>query len=502
MMTLAERLALLKNNRDADKGDRSASVLAAGTGNGIGNRAGNEVSPESGQPRVSLNMTSIPLDIRLRRLSGSRGGSVDFRTRADRTKHGDAEVAKHLRGEMIAPGLIQIDQAIPLGSRHGKVAFSALADTPLAALGLPRDAALDGLLFLDTETTGLAGGTGTLPFMVCLARIRENHLQLGQWILTGFAGEAALLEAISGWIAPATHLVSYNGKSFDVPLLSTRYRLARQTDPFAGNAAGKGTCTGKGHIDLLHLTRRAYGHGWDDCRLQTAERCLLGFIRENDFPSHLIPQAWTDFVRGGGVEPLRAIAEHNQRDVLSLAALLATLARTYTEPGHEAVDALKVAQVHAGRGDVQYAIEHLTGAWGALDETALLFLAKLHRRQRQDERALAIWMSLRENNCVRGIEALAKYHEHVMYELEAALEFAEELLRLEPATDIHIRRQARLSQRLVKFKPGKEKERNKSAHDPAAGSTGTTPDYLAATAEVAAGEPVGGPLAASHRGNP
>jgi len=90
----------------------------------------------------------------------------------------------------------------------------------------------DGLLFLDTETTGLAGGTGTLPFIVCLARIQGEQLQLGQWILTGFSGEAALLETVGSWIKPAAHLVPYNGKSFDVPLLVTRYRLARQADPF------------------------------------------------------------------------------------------------------------------------------------------------------------------------------------------------------------------------------------------------------------------------------
>lgn len=445
-MTLAERLALLENDRATSKYPAD-SAFTDGIGRGIdsGIGSGEELQPR--YPQVPLSFPSIPLNVRLQRLGGGSESSRSTANRINRTRCGDAEVAKHLRGEVIAPGLIQIDQTIPLASRHGKVAFSALADISLAALGLPHDAPLDGLLFLDTETTGLAGGTGTLPFMVCLARIQEDSLQLGQWVLTGFAGEAALLETISDWIEPANHLVSYNGKSFDVPLLITRYRMARQTDPFFNNGASKGAS--KTHVDLLHLTRRAYGHGWDDCRLQTAERRLLGFIRENDFPSHLIPQAWTDFVRGGGVEPLCAIAEHNQRDVLSLAALLATLARTYTEPGHEAVNALKVSQVHAGRGDVQTAIDHLTGAWGVLDEAALLFLAKLHRHQGQDERAIAIWMHLGENNCVRAIEALAKYHEHVTHELEAALEFAENLLRLEPAREFHIKRRARLCQRLV-----------------------------------------------------
>ncbi len=102
------------------------------------------------------------------------------------------------------------------------------------------------------------------------------------------------------------------------------------------------------------------------------------------------------------------------------------------EPGHEAAHPLKIAQSHALRGNAPHAIDHLTRAWGDLDETALLFLAKLHRLQRHDEQALAIWRQLRQNNCVAGIEALAKYQEHVAREFEAALELAEELLRLEP----------------------------------------------------------------------
>ncbi len=224
----------------------------------------------------------------------------------------------------------------------------------LAALGMPGEVLPDGLLFLDTETTGLAGGTGTLPFMVCLARIQGEQLQLGQWILTGFSGEAALLETVGSWIKPAAHLVSYNGKSFDVPLLVTRYRLARQADPFANKD--------KAHIDLLHLTRRACGHGWDDCRLQTAERRLLGFMRENDFPSHLIPQAWSDFVRGGGVESLNAIAEHNRHDVLSLAVLLATIARIYAEPGHEAAHRAQNRAEPCCSRQWPHAIDHLTTA--------------------------------------------------------------------------------------------------------------------------------------------
>jgi uncharacterized protein len=456
-MTLAQRLALLKGKRNnAYEGEHGRTGKpGANPPHGAPGNSPMAASPPSVPAMVPRMVPpfvpptvppTVPpvakLQARLKRLYGN---DDSYRNLSQPIKLSDAEVAGSLCGEVIAPGLIQVIQAIPLGSWHGKVAFSELARISLTALGLPDEAAPDGLLFLDTETTGLAGGTGTLPFMVCLARIEGEQLQLGQWILTGFGGEAALLETIRNWIKPSLHLVSYNGKSFDVPLLVTRYRLARQADPFADKA----------HIDLLHLTRRACGHGWDDCRLQTAEQRLLGFVREDDFPSHLIPQAWSEFVRGGGAEPLGSIAEHNRRDVLSLAALLVTIARIYAEPGHEAAHALKVAETHARRGDGQHAIDHLTNAWGALDETALLFLAKLHRLQRQDKQALAIWRQLKQKESIAGIEALAKYHEHVTRELEAALEFAEELLRLEPGSEMHARRRERLRQRLARSRQQK-----------------------------------------------
>jgi hypothetical protein len=159
------------------------------------------------------------------------------------------------------------------------------------------------------------------------------------------------------------------------------------------------------------------------------------------------------------MEPLQGIAEHNRHDVLSLAVLLGMLAAMYTEPGHEAANALKIAQAHAARGNIAHAIEHLTGAWEVPDETALLFLAKLYRDQQRDEQAVAIWMRLREDHCVAAIEALAKYHEHVLHEPATALVFAEELLRLEPGSGLHAKRHARLSQRVGKLKTklGREK---------------------------------------------
>src|SRR5262249_57224124 len=136
------------------------------------------------------------------------------------------------------------------------------------------------LVFLDTETTGLAGGTGTLAFLVGLGRIDGEVLRLRQFFLTGFRGEAALLQAAAAWSAGRQYLVTFNGKSFDAPLLTTRYRLARLPDPFADLH----------HVDLFHPTRRAVSRQWPDWRPQTPEKRLLGVQPGPDLPAHLLPE--------------------------------------------------------------------------------------------------------------------------------------------------------------------------------------------------------------------
>ena len=216
-----------------------------------------------------------------------------------------------------------------------------------------------------------------------------------------------------------------------------------KTDPF----------TDKAHIDLLHLTRRACGHGWDDCRLQTAERRLLGFMRENDFPSHLIPQAWSEFVRGGGVESLNAIAEHNRHDVLSLAALLAMIARIYAEPGHEAAHALKIAQSHAVRGNAPHAIDHLANASVPAGRSGASIpgeAAPAAGPGRTGARHLAADSG--RTTVLQGSRLWPNTTNMSRDELEAALELAEELLRLEPASEFHAKRRDRLRQRLARPK--------------------------------------------------
>jgi uncharacterized protein YprB with RNaseH-like and TPR domain len=172
------------------------------------------------------------------------------------------------------------------------------------------------VLFFDTETTGLAGGTGTRAFMIGAANWSDGMLHVRQLVTTTLAAETAMLEVFASWVGTDTLLASYNGKSYDAPLLRTRYRLARMRDPTAGLE----------HVDLLHPSRRRYRGVYENCRLATIERQVLKIVREDDLPGSEAPAAWLDYLRGGSSRNLRRVAQHNHQDVVSLSRLMLHLA--------------------------------------------------------------------------------------------------------------------------------------------------------------------------------
>ena len=244
----------------------------------------------------------------LHRLLGmrSRGGPAPARANAQ---------DRQLPGEEIAPGLFLIEslqpQAIP--TMPLSLAFAKREDQHVSA----RD-----LLFFDTETTGLAGGTGPRAFMIGAADWhvcpqRGEGLRIRQLLISTMAAEEAMLATFAHWLQPHTVFCSYNGRSYDAPLLKTRYRLARQADPI----------TALDHVDLLYPPRRRYRGTWENCKLSTIERQLLRVVREDDLPGSEAPAAWLRFLRGGDAVNLRRVAEHNHQDVVTLALLLQRLVR-------------------------------------------------------------------------------------------------------------------------------------------------------------------------------
>lgn len=219
---------------------------------------------------------------------------------------------RHLPGIELEPGLRLIETHQPFACPHAQLPLAfARRDTHVD----PRD-----LLFFDTETTGLAGGTGTRAFMVGAADwhvhpLHGDGLRVRQLLITTLAAEPAMLRTFATWLAPTTVLSSYNGRCYDAPLLRTRYRLARMADAL-------GTLD---HVDLLFPTRRRYRGTWENCRLATIERELLQIVREDDLPGAQAPAAWLTYLRGGSSSLLQRVCTHNHQDVVTLARLMLRL---------------------------------------------------------------------------------------------------------------------------------------------------------------------------------
>ena len=231
----------------------------------------------------------------------------------------DGELAQRLGGTVLAPALLAVERSFPLPFAHGATRVAGAVELAEGArLSLRDDAELDaeGMLFLDTETSGLAGGTGTTAFVLGLATVRDDVLTVRQLLMTGFAGERPLLEQLVMAVRAHDCLVTFNGKSFDLPLLRARARLAGMEWPDEPSH----------HLDLLHVTRRRLREGWPDCRLRTAEERALGYARTDDFPGADVPAAWQRWLQRGDASPLPRILDHNREDLLSLAGLLAVLA--------------------------------------------------------------------------------------------------------------------------------------------------------------------------------
>ncbi len=214
-----------------------------------------------------------------------------------------------LPGRTIAPGLqlIEVESEWPPAPSSFNAAFARIDENIDPAR----------LALFDTETTGLAGGTGTRAFMIGMGDWHQGRFRERQLLITTLGAEASMLDAFASWLRPDSVLVSYNGKSYDAPLLKTRFRLQQRACPLDGLL----------HIDLLHPVRRRWRGVWENCRLATVERQLLRVVREDDLPGSEAPAAWLGFLRGGSAAPLHRVAHHNSQDLRSLAGILGHFSR-------------------------------------------------------------------------------------------------------------------------------------------------------------------------------
>jgi uncharacterized protein len=286
-------------------------------------------------------------------------------------------------------------------------------------------------LFLDTETTGLAGGTGTYAFLVGLAWWDAGGLQVEQLFLRDFSEEHSLLHELSSRLAERPVLVTFNGKSFDWPLLENRFTMTRaiKVPPLAA------------HLDLLHPARALWKLRLGSVRLVELERHVLdgerlGWHRGDDVASALIPQFYFDYLRGGTADPLAGVVKHNQMDLRGLAALFGKINSLLDErqslADEDSLDLFGLSKFLQRRGDNKRAHSTCVQALDAGLPTefrprATRELALMAKRQGDTSAAAALWHELARDptDGLEACEQLAIHFERKAKDLERALEFAQ-----------------------------------------------------------------------------
>lgn len=280
------------------------------------------------------------------------------------------------------------------------------------------------ILFLDTETTGLSRGVGTIPFLTGVAYFRENHLVIEQFFLRNPSSEKKYLERIESLLLRFPYLVTYNGKSFDVPLLANRLTLHRKKRPLPVL-----------HFDLLHILRRLYpGRVLGSYAQSRMEKEILGFERLDDISGAAIPQIYFDFIKYGLDDQLDAVFDHNGRDLMGLALLFLAAIQLYEKRtiNHSALRS-GLARILSRNQREAEAITLLEGGPSHPDllYRDRLLLASLYRKQSRYKESLQLFEEIEKQfGCPYALLCVARLQERIFGNVKAALKATESLMGL------------------------------------------------------------------------
>lgn len=342
---------------------------------------------------------------------------------------------------------LQIDHRYDATLSHGRRAVASYQPNPTAPVGL-FDARLAGVsdwarrvVFFDIETTGLSGGAGTLAFLAgCGWFDDDGGFTVRQFFLAGPSGERPMLEALGRIFDEASLVVTFNGRTFDVPFMETRWAFHRSAAPTDDLP----------HFDMLPPARRFWGnrHGirrdGEGCNLTALERRVLGFHRYGDVPGFEIPARYFQFLRTGESGLVEGVLEHNRYDLLSLAAVMSHalwLAQEGPEACREPSELLALGHLYerAGESEKAAAAYALAARQGGIEvqRVAWARLALLHRRARRFDQASLAWQRIVDAIAPgrrdlaplerQAVEALAIHNEHRARDLDRAREYAEAL---------------------------------------------------------------------------
>ena len=350
--------------------------------------------------------------------------------------------------ERVVPGRFQetphgevyvVEKRYPLEHRHGCATLHIAA--PLGVISEwahePRlaDAELDTFAFLDTETTGLSGGTGTYAFLVGVGRYDGQEFHLAQFFMRDPIEEPALLAALTEFLQPCQALVTFNGKGFDVPLLNTRY-ITNGEQPTLASLA---------HLDLLPLARRLWRPRLPSRALGYLEEHILGLARaQEDVPGWVIPGLYFGYLRSGDARAMKSVFYHNAVDVLSLVALLSHVAGLLDDPLGGAVvhglDLVAMGKLYGDLGHLERAVQlYEHGLAHDLPEEihwdTVRRLSFAQKRRGSLSAAVALWREAAHSGQIYAHVELAKFYEHKQRDYGEATQWTQAAITLVNAPD-------------------------------------------------------------------
>jgi uncharacterized protein len=285
-------------------------------------------------------------------------------------------------------------------------------------------------LFLDTETTGLAGGTGTLPFLIGVGFIEDDSFVVRQYFSPDYQYEHAKLEHINELMRRFPHLVTFNGRAFDMPIVTSRMVLSRM----------KPAHYDPPHLDLLFPARRLWKRTIGSCKLTSLERAVLRFHRHDDIPGWMIPSIYIEYLEHKNFYPLEQVFVHNLFDIITMAALLPgmwehlEMAENYKLCS---MDHFSMGRIYEKKKERCQAVEHYEAAMtrckdeGEKREIAKS-LTKIFKKNKEFEKAVPLWEEMAANSRI-DISAhleLSKYYEHHVKDYEKALKYVEDAMEM------------------------------------------------------------------------
>ncbi len=285
---------------------------------------------------------------------------------------------------------------------------------------IEKDIPLNKLLMIDTETTGLSRGVGTVAFLIGVGYIEENQLIVEQYLIEDYHQERDLLSSFAKRFSAFEGYITFNGKSYDIPLLQSRFLMNKLPIPDFSIS----------HIDLLHPARRNWKLRLQQCTLQNLEEEILHLYRENDLPGSLIPKRYFQYIKTKNFVLLEDIILHNQQDLLSLFLLFQKLCSIYLAPEQQTFfeDLYSTGKQLEKVGDYQQAYRcYQLSAKGKVRAPAYLALGKGYQKNYDIDKAIEVYQKMIEENqgALLPYIHLSKIYEHRKKDISSALYYTE-----------------------------------------------------------------------------